>query len=86
MPASHDIKGIIRHVAEISIEELKLEGIAAPDEVPTVYPVASYLIKTGGILEVVEEKHPRRLGDRRDVLGYALADALCLPASPSRQS
>jgi hypothetical protein len=37
------------------IEELKKEGIGAPDEVPTLYPVASYLITTGGILEVVEE-------------------------------
>lgn len=37
------------------IEELKLEGISAPDEVPTLYPVASYLLKTGGILEVIEE-------------------------------
>ena len=37
------------------IEELKLEGIAAPDEVPTLYPVASYLLKTGGILEVIED-------------------------------
>ncbi len=29
MPASHDIKGIIRHVAEIIIEELKLEDVTA---------------------------------------------------------
>lgn len=27
MPASHDGKGIIRHVAEIIIEELKLEDV-----------------------------------------------------------
>ena len=27
MPASHDIKGIIRHVAEIIIDELKLEDV-----------------------------------------------------------
>ena len=27
MPASQDIKGIIRHVAEIIIEELKLEDV-----------------------------------------------------------
>ena len=27
MPLSHDIKGIIRHVAEIIIEELKLEDV-----------------------------------------------------------
>ena len=38
------------------IEELKSEGIPAPDETPTLYPVASYLLKTGGILEVVEEQ------------------------------
>ena len=29
MPASRDIKGIIRHVAEIIIEELKLEDVNA---------------------------------------------------------
>ena len=29
MPASQDIKGIIRHVAEIIIEELKLEDVTA---------------------------------------------------------
>jgi acyl carrier protein len=29
MPASHDVKGIIRHVAEIIIEELKLEDVTA---------------------------------------------------------
>jgi acyl carrier protein len=27
MPANHDIKGIIRHVAEIIIDELKLEDV-----------------------------------------------------------
>ncbi len=27
MPENHDIKGIIRHVAEIIIEELKLEDV-----------------------------------------------------------
>ena len=27
MPVSHDIKGIIRHVAEIIIDELKLEDV-----------------------------------------------------------
>lgn len=37
------------------IEELKKEGVSAPDEVPTLYPVASYLITTGGVLEVVDE-------------------------------
>jgi len=29
MPASYDIKGIIRHVAEIIIDELKLEDVTA---------------------------------------------------------
>ena len=29
MPASHDVKGIIRHIAEIIIEELKLEDVTA---------------------------------------------------------
>jgi acyl carrier protein len=29
MPASQDVKGIIRHVAEIIIEELKLEDVTA---------------------------------------------------------
>jgi acyl carrier protein len=29
MPASNDIKGIIRHVAEIIIDELKLEDVTA---------------------------------------------------------
>ena len=29
MPANQDIKGIIRHVAEIIIEELKLEEVTA---------------------------------------------------------
>jgi len=29
MPVSHDIKGIIRHVAEVIIDELKLEDITA---------------------------------------------------------
>jgi acyl carrier protein len=29
MPASHDVKGIIRRVAEIIIEELKLEDVTA---------------------------------------------------------
>ena len=38
------------------IEELKVKGVPAPEEVPTLYPVASYLVKTGGVLEVVEEQ------------------------------
>jgi acyl carrier protein len=29
MPENHDIKGIIRHVAEIIIDELKLEDVTA---------------------------------------------------------
>jgi acyl carrier protein len=29
MPVNHDIKGIIRHVAEIIIDELKLEDVTA---------------------------------------------------------
>ena len=37
------------------IEELKREGIPSPDEVPALFPVASYLITTGGVLEVVED-------------------------------
>ena len=37
------------------IEELKKEGVSAPDEVPSLYPVASYLITSGGVLEVVDE-------------------------------
>lgn len=38
------------------IEELKAEGISCPDEVPTYYPVASYLLRTVGPVEVVEQK------------------------------
>jgi len=37
------------------IEELKREGVAAPEEVPTLYPVASDLVTTEGVIEVVEE-------------------------------
>jgi hypothetical protein len=37
------------------IEELKEKGVPAPDEIPTLYPVASYLITTGNTIEVVEE-------------------------------
>jgi hypothetical protein len=37
------------------VEELRKEGVPAPREVPTLYPIAPYLIKTGGIVEVVEE-------------------------------
>jgi hypothetical protein len=45
-----------QEAVEKHINELKLKGISAPDEVPTLYPVASYLLTTGGILEVVEEQ------------------------------
>jgi hypothetical protein len=37
------------------IKELKREGIPSPDEVPALFPVASYLITMGGVLEVVED-------------------------------
>jgi hypothetical protein len=46
-----DQEAVKRH-----IEELKVKGVPAPEEVPTLYPVASYLVKTGGVLEVVEEE------------------------------
>jgi hypothetical protein len=45
-----DQEAVRRH-----IEELKKEGVPAPEEAPTLYPVASYLITTGGVLEVVDE-------------------------------
>ncbi|MBA7612737.1 hypothetical protein ES703_19974 [subsurface metagenome] len=45
-----DREAVRRH-----IEELKKEGVPAPEEVPTLYPVASYLITTGDELEVVDE-------------------------------
>ena len=45
-----DQEAVRRH-----IEELKKEGVPAPEEVPTLYPVASYLITIGGVLEVVDE-------------------------------
>ncbi len=47
---ARDQEGVRRHIAE-----LKEKGVPAPTEVPTLYPVASYLIETGGTLEVVEE-------------------------------
>ncbi len=37
------------------IEELKKEGIPVPEEIPTLYPIASYLITTVDVLEVVDE-------------------------------
>jgi len=46
---ARDQEGVRKH-----IEELKEMGVPAPKEIPTVYPVASYLITTGGVLEVVE--------------------------------
>lgn len=45
-----DREAVRRH-----IEELKKEGVPVPEEVPTLYPVASYLITTGDALEVVDE-------------------------------
>ena len=45
-----DREAVRRH-----IEELKKEGVPVPEEVPTLYPVASYLITTGDALEVVGE-------------------------------
>lgn len=45
-----DQEAVRRH-----IEELGKEGVPAPEEVPTLYPVASYLITTGNVLEVVDE-------------------------------
>ncbi|OPY65572.1 MAG: hypothetical protein A4E57_03125 [Syntrophorhabdaceae bacterium PtaU1.Bin034] len=47
---ARDQEGVRKH-----IEELKEKGVPAPAEIPTLYPVASYLIETGGTLEVVEE-------------------------------
>ncbi len=37
------------------IEELKKEGVPVPEETPALYPVASYLITTDDVLEVVDE-------------------------------
>lgn len=45
-----DQEAVRRH-----IEELKKEGVPVPEEVPVLYPVASYLITTGDMLEVVDE-------------------------------
>ena len=45
-----DREAVRRH-----IEELKKEGVPVPEETPTLYPVASYLVTTGDLLEVVEE-------------------------------
>ncbi len=44
-----------REAARKHIEELKKEGIIVPEEIPALYPVASYLITTDDILEVVDE-------------------------------
>jgi len=45
-----DQEAVRRH-----IEELRKEGVPVPEEVPVLYPVASYLITTGDMLEVVDE-------------------------------
>lgn len=37
------------------IKELKKEGVPVPEEVPTLYPVAPYLVTTDDTLEVVDE-------------------------------
>ena len=37
------------------IEELKKEGVPVPEETPTLYPVAYYLVTTDDALEVVDE-------------------------------
>jgi len=48
--SGRDQKAVREH-----IEELKKEGIPVPEEIPTLYPVASYLITTRDVLEVVDE-------------------------------
>ncbi|MBI2288277.1 MAG: DUF2848 family protein [Chloroflexi bacterium] len=48
--SGRDQKSVNRH-----IEELKKAGVPAPDEVPTLYPMASYLITTQDTLETVEK-------------------------------
>ena len=45
-----DQEAVRRH-----IEELRKESVPVPEEVPVLYPVASYLITTGDVLEVVDE-------------------------------
>ena len=45
-----DREAVRRH-----IEELRKEGVPVPEKVPTLYPVASYFITTGDMLEVVDE-------------------------------
>lgn len=45
-----DQEAVRRH-----IEELRKEGVPVPEEVPTLYPVSSYLITTDEVLEVVDE-------------------------------
>jgi len=44
-----------RDASRRHIEELKREGVPVPEEIPALYPVASYLITTGDMLEVVDE-------------------------------
>ncbi|MDP3879452.1 MAG: DUF2848 family protein [Dehalococcoidales bacterium] len=45
-----DQETVVKH-----IEELKKEGVPAPDEVPTLYPVAPYLITTEETLEPIDD-------------------------------
>lgn len=49
---SRDQRALRRH-----IDELRQKGIPAPSSIPTLYPVASYLILTGGTVEVVDERN-----------------------------
>lgn len=53
---ARDQEGVRKH-----IEELKEMGVPAPEAIPTIYPVASYLITTGGVLEVVEPNNSGKL-------------------------
>ena len=43
MPASHDIKGIIRRVAEIIIDELKLEDVTVDPQLKTIRLISEYI-------------------------------------------
>ena len=49
---SRDKQALQKH-----IEELRQKGVPAPRTIPTLYPVASYLIVTDGTVEVVEERN-----------------------------
>lgn len=57
---ARDQEGVRKH-----IEELKEMGVPAPAAIPTIYPVASYLITTGGVLETIE---PNNSGEAEFVL------------------